>query len=428
MALFDIDILEGRVSKYETNHIHLLVDGDITFPIINMDEKQYGTFFHEYVHYIQHMTTLFGVKICAMYNKMFILYRDYVKRNNPIKLPLELWKSDKGLSDFITFFNDVKGSRSCDYNVDDVEIADAEISYAKVNRKAVKIGIYDFENQIAKEDGFYFGYMCIIESMAHLIQSLINHELYHSTIPYNAVELICKSVCKEIANDKKMMISLCFCSLFFNNPGVAFFDLIKLSKENSTLNGYELYKKILRDNSLIYMGKEMPMYRALCLFLDDFKESLSTAIGCKLNYYNEVIENCKKEIKSGDCVLLDILYNADISDKNMFPNVFEKVYGYPFIEANNMTVMPMDYSKDPPMPYIETASMIGLELIYKRLKSYRNATKCDWFRICSKGLYTPDDKTSEECLYNQWGKTEQCLITESMRYFQIKDKEYIQER
>lgn len=45
MALFDIDILEGKISKYETNHIHMVVDGDIAFPVTDMDEKQYGTFF-----------------------------------------------------------------------------------------------------------------------------------------------------------------------------------------------------------------------------------------------------------------------------------------------------------------------------------------------------------------------------------------------
>lgn len=48
--------------------------------------------------------------------------------------------------------------------------------------------------------------------------------------------------------------------------------------------------------------------------------------------------------------------------------------------------------------------MIGLELIFKRMKSYNNKTKCEWYRICSKALYTPDDKTTEECLYNQWEK------------------------
>ena len=68
MSLLSLDILEGKTSKYETNHIHMIVDGDISFPVTNMNDKQYGTFFHEYIHYLQHFTTMFGVKICTMYN------------------------------------------------------------------------------------------------------------------------------------------------------------------------------------------------------------------------------------------------------------------------------------------------------------------------------------------------------------------------
>lgn len=53
MSLLSLDILEGKTSKYETNHIHMIVDGDISFPVTNMNDKQYGTFFHEYIHYLQ---------------------------------------------------------------------------------------------------------------------------------------------------------------------------------------------------------------------------------------------------------------------------------------------------------------------------------------------------------------------------------------
>ena len=426
MSLLSLDILEGKTSKYETNHIHMIVDGDISFPVTNMNDKQYGTFFHEYIHYLQHFTTMFGVKICTMYNKMFILYVDYLKHNKTVKLPLELWKEDQGLMNFISFFNDIKGDRNCPHHIDEVEISPIEISLAKSNRCAVQIGLYDFENDIALENGFKFGYTCIIESMAHLIQSFINEELYHPTIPYCAAELIFRAIYADKSHDIKMMISLCFCSLLFDNPEVAFFEMINYSKNNPTLNGYELYKKLIRDHSIKYKKEEMPIYRALCIFLDELKVNISQAIGCKLDYYDEVIENCKNEIKSGNSVLLDILYNADISDKNYFSEVFEKVYGYPFIEADNMTVMPMDNSRQPSKPYIETATMIGLELIFKRVKSYNNTT-CSWYKTCSKALYTQNDKTSIECLCDQWNKTELCLMTEALRYYGIKDNEYIQE-
>ena len=40
-----------------------------------------------------------------MYNKMFILYVDYLKHNKTVKLPLELWKEDQGLMNFISIYN-----------------------------------------------------------------------------------------------------------------------------------------------------------------------------------------------------------------------------------------------------------------------------------------------------------------------------------
>ena len=37
MSLLSLDILEGKTSKYETNHIHMIVDGEISFPVTNMN-------------------------------------------------------------------------------------------------------------------------------------------------------------------------------------------------------------------------------------------------------------------------------------------------------------------------------------------------------------------------------------------------------
>lgn len=124
---------------------------------------------------------------------------------------------------------------------------------------------------MAIENGFYFGYMCIIESMAHLIQSFINDKLYHATIPYCSVELICKSIIVKSQMIKKWWFHFVFvrwCSIIL----VLHFWFGRVIEKNQSLNGYELYKKILKDKSVTHMGKEMPMYRALCLFLDDLKK------------------------------------------------------------------------------------------------------------------------------------------------------------
>lgn len=427
MALFDI--LDGRINKYETNHIHIIMDGDIEYPCVNMDNKNYGIFFHEYIHYLQHLTTLFGVKLCSIYNKLFVSYNKYVAEHETITLPLHCWKEDETLSTFINKFKAISGSSSCVYNIDEVEIADNEILNAKKSRQAVKVGIYDFKNEQAEEDGFRFGYLCVIESMAHLIQSFIDEEIDHNDVPYCAAELVFRSKYSEKSDDKKLLISLCFCSLMYDNPGTAFFEMIDFSKENPSLNGYELYKVMMKTRKIVLKsGEKLSLADALIRFLEDLQSSIEAACGCKLEYYGEVFDHCKQEISNGDCVLLDVLYNGDISDKQFFTEVFEKVYGYPFVEAHNMALLPMKYNEETKcnMPYEETARLLGLELIFKRLTSTEKQTECTWYRNCKKMLYCEGDVTSQECLCNQWDKTEDCLMTESLRYYNLDNKSFIQ--
>ena len=427
MILFEKDMHEEKISKYETNHFHMIIDGNIQLPANTMSNKEYGTFLHEYIHYLQHITTLFGIKVCAMYNNKFALYRQYLSENNTIELPLLLWEKEgyEDLTNFRKQFESIKGdidSIKCNQNIDAVEVDIREIQKAKISRTAVNIGIYDFDNMKEKEDGFLFGYSCIIESMAHLIQSFINEDTNHATIPYHSVELICRNYYKEIAEDRKMMISICLCSLMFDNPGCGFFDVIKVSRENKELNGLELYQKIMRDYPITYGKNQMPIYRALYKFLDEFKDNIEASIGSPLNYYAKVMEHCKKEASSGNSVLLDIIYNGDISDKNFFDEVLGKVYGTPFIEADNVCLMPSKKEID----VIETTKILTLELLIKRLENKKN-TECDWFKICKKTMYTdPNSAVTPDCVEAQWNKTETCLMTKAMNIFGIKDKEYVQ--
>ena len=44
MSLFDYDFLNGKCSKYETNHLHMYVDDNIDFENLeNLSDVAYGT-------------------------------------------------------------------------------------------------------------------------------------------------------------------------------------------------------------------------------------------------------------------------------------------------------------------------------------------------------------------------------------------------
>ena len=70
--------------------------------------------------------------------------------------------------------------------------------------------------------------------MAHLIQSLVNPDVLVLNLPikYRAAQMICREYCPEIAEDIKMLISLCYTALYFDNPGAAFFTMIDYANEH----------------------------------------------------------------------------------------------------------------------------------------------------------------------------------------------------
>lgn len=428
MDLFEFDALAEKTSKYETNHLHMYVEDNIEFPNVqDMETTSYATFIHEYVHYIQHLTTLFGVRICDMNHRMFLLYRDYLVNHDSVDVPLHLWENDNKLKSFRETFRLIAGDRACSHNIDAVDIKLADIDYAEQNRTAVNIGIYDFDNEKALDKGFQFGYYCVIEGMAHAIQSIINNDIHHRIVPYRAVEYILSEICPQYANDPKMIASICLSALHWDNPGVGFFKVLDIQKEFNYSSGLELYKHIACDYSVLFQGHETPRYRLMVRFLKDLKVNLEQIVRAPLEYYNQVIDSCILEAGQPTSKLLEVLYEKDIADKSRFINDLADYYGLPLIDANNYTAMPTWTDKEGKQhPYQETASIYGMELLISRLIEVNNEKVCRRFEICSKNMYSDPDHcvASNECRLDPWNKNETCIFTGALHYYKLDKKTF----
>ena len=415
MSLFDYDILNGKCSKYETNHLHMYVDDDIDLGnLSNMSLSSYATFVHEYIHYIQHVTSLYGIRMSDMYNRVFSRYRDYIRNNEVIDIPLRLWDTDEDIHQFVIHFNKIEGDKTTGFNISDIEIDKREISIAEKEKTAVWIGCYDFDNDKADEHGFLFGHRCVVEGMAHAIQSIINNEIKHNIIPYHAVELIIGKIIPDIVQDKKKVASICLCALLWDNPGIGFFQVLELIKSHP-------------DYAVSYNGQEMPFYRLLQRFSNDLKESFKALLGRDLEYYSLVIDNCI--IDCGKCHhrLIDFLYDYDICNRESFREQILNHYGYPFIDGRNQSALPLKTENGTQSAYKETAILYGIELIMARLLRADNKKECKRYPICSSTMFIEGAKcdATEECLSSQWKKKESCVFTEALKYFWIKDKEYV---
>ena len=440
MSFFDIDYLSNKTNKYETNHFHIILndkshlqinaEGKINTSLVTT--KEYGILLHEYIHYTQHLLTLFGIKRCQMFNSIFYEYINYMLQNENIKLPIKITDVNKKVENYYVYLKNIQGTQHYSkYNIDAVEVSDRDIEIARKNKYSVKIGIYDFENNEAIDKEIEFGYWCIIESMAHLIQKLVDSDVdnRHNIMPYRIVELVCKSKYSTTIFDDKMMISLCQCSLMFDNPGAAFFEIADYIINNQIKDGIELYSHVMNDFNICYREKKLPLYKAISLFIDELVESIEYVIGTKVNYLKQIANSCKEEAECKQCILINILYDENIKLEESAISILSEFYGYPLIQAENTVIIPNKTSKNI-NPYVETARLLGLELLYKRITSQE--TKCSFYETCRKSQYllekerssTNIDVTSRECLYDQWNKKEECLMTKTLEFYHLKNKHF----
>ncbi|MGI5847994.1 MAG: hypothetical protein ACOX5T_08245 [Candidatus Cryptobacteroides sp.] len=299
------------------------------------------------------------------------------------------------------------------------------IEDAKEKKTAVTIGVYDFTNNQADTNGFHFGYCCIIEGMAHLVQQLINPNIHHREIKYLAVQHICNNYCsQDTAQNVRLIISACVCSLMFTNPGVAFFNVLDYVNEHKITDGRQLFKSFISDFSIYYKKKRQSISSAMSDFLFRLEKSLTLAIGTNLNYYKKVIDSCSNYIRNDRNPIIDMVYEFDFSDRSFLHKVFD-VCGFPTIEDNSTYYPPMASNG---WPYLECASLLGKELIIKRIQS-KDTTICPRFdKFCKKKQYSDHDPTTPECQCEQWKrKGAPCFMSAAFHYYKLENHTIIQD-
>lgn len=418
-AAFDLDLFASKTSRNETNHFHIYVDDegnykeeDGRFIADDLTDEEYGRLIHEYIHYIQHIQTLYGVNRTRLYNLLYIEYRKYLLSHTEVNLDLGIEEVAPQVIQLFARALEKDGFQHYNYNIDEVEIRNEDIEAARQNEQSVRIGIYDFgsDNAWDGEKGYYFGYWAIIEGMAHNIQLLIDIKANdrHHSVPYKVVDRICEKYYPKIYLDKKLLISICMIALTSDNPGVYFFEVADYADENKIYDGRYLYKEFL-SHIIIFKGKKIFQKEMLRNLQSELVSIMKNLVEVEIEYYNKVFEQTNEELSTGNCTLLKIIYEGRINDKNIFNDELLKVYGFPYIESHVSSLLQKNLETN--KPYAEIARLISWELLYKRLIN-KESTKCKRYDICrDSSTFTP------ECRDAQWMKEDDCLLSCGFKIF-----------
>lgn len=224
--------------------------------VANIPFGSFAAFFHEYVHYLQDVTTLYG--LMNLGNVVYYV-RDAAARvgqmpKGEYDVPIELDpdKGDAGYQNFILrkFYN---GS-SINPKHKEVSLLDYDVKKTQVNGSEIEtVVLFCISKETGEEFAADFGGNVLTEGMAFMAECWCNNKMYEengleypypSEYPYMINWLVAKRIYPELAKEVVMMVALADLSLLTFNCGLTYVRLLE------HLRDIQFMQSVTKDNYL----------------------------------------------------------------------------------------------------------------------------------------------------------------------------------
>ena len=201
---------------------------DFTAPF---DEKWISIFTHEYIHFLQDITTFVGLNNAFVYSEHIhgLVNGIYQHPKGNLTVPVSIPSNYANIE--LNQFVNTEG-------IGTLKEVD-EFFLVKIKRKRKKV---PFQNDLvkkltnvilksAKGDKVVFGSRAIMESMAYMMERMITRgSVPVPDYPYNAAEMVVDYIYPEFGKDKLNIIALCDASMQFSEPGKIFIQTLEVFK------------------------------------------------------------------------------------------------------------------------------------------------------------------------------------------------------
>lgn len=207
--------------------MYLKIDGEID--LNKLSERDFSLFFHEYIHFLQDITTTYGLTTCYAYG-------EYVQ-----SVVNDIYKKGQHAFEVPYIYDDNKDNIRLNEQVQDVTLGDWDTNIKTLDN--IKVSVEDFELEFGKEqnlpsiptvciqanedDIISFGASAIKESIAYIMERHCCREYEESDdFPYSSAEKVASAIFPEFGQRVLNVLALADCSLMFSNPGHVFVDML----------------------------------------------------------------------------------------------------------------------------------------------------------------------------------------------------------
>ncbi|SMD44862.1 hypothetical protein SAMN00777080_3498 [Aquiflexum balticum DSM 16537] len=385
---------------YNPNFFSVYFDGKFYEDISKMQPLDLGTFAHEYLHFLQNLTTLYGLKHGIFYYQFLFETKDYFSKSSSISIPLKLdflsERLKKGKQQF-DFYDGTKISENVKYENYDVKVVSRNLLGDL--HSIVEI---EFINNDHKPKSIVFGGICVKESMARMFQLEFDSAAEAFNIPYDTADLIVSKINPCLINERQKIFVYLYLSLFSNNPGLTFYKLILDSKKDFYLSAREIYRNFFKTTSVTgKLKKDVPLKEYFKEVLKEFRLLLDLHSTGKIDHFNKLFENIDCMFSSEGITFLEILINQEIGNIEKLQFLINQ-FGIPSIRTSDGC---LHFSGEGENPAIEFVDFMAQHVVIERLfKSKVDRKVCSMFAICIE----ENDLVDECCDEQQWKRTVPC--------------------
>lgn len=402
-----------------TAELNMPFDGNTIFQ--ELSEEDQATVMHEYIHYLQDITTVRGAKtfnhvVNFVRNAFAILSHSDDVTELPIRLSPELNVDSYLAYEFFSYyigstkFKQIHHINSVKPEENDIIKMVYKNHPDKVPKKMVDnyhlISVYYDD----KEYPFYLGSDCIAESMAYLVENqLFNIAERKNQIPYNLCELIVKRRCPKNGISKTILVAICELSLMHENSGEMFFRILtEIKKKNLFFNSIDEFEHHFapRTKKLFYPLNDLLAKTIKAIdFL--YPERIPEMKGTN-QYLKKCFQNGIMQRKQGLFIARMLEMNEADRDKEI--EFWMKNLGMPAIINNRHEVFSFD-----DFDLIHYLAPLSLYNVF-----YENPKECFSYLICKEQSFPLfDEETCRICPWKQIEKENLCPFSLYLHRFGI---------
>lgn len=405
--------------SYKNSYFHIFLDGNFNENLRLMTQESFGFFVHEYIHYLQNITTIFGMKYSTYRYSTMYKMKSQIISSQLISLPIKIRQSQDEYNKTIDF-QEALGTNNSYTWIDEESVSIHILKEDIENKERTKCEIHFKIPSEEKEQSVVFGAWHIKEGMSFMYQRFFDEDVNSDAIPYKLVEIIAKKKYPSIYEDKKKLICICYASLFDDFPAIAFFTLMELAENNPEFTGLDIVASVNNEVWIDKDGNENTNNNYMDEVVNEFKKELSKNLVANLDAIDEILNRVL--FSKQHFPILTAMYDKNFPTRTIFLDIVT-YYGYTYIQAANGYFFPTTVKGQKDFDDIgiknNHSSDDVLELI---AQSAIEQTLCSKSRECPlQYMCIEEDLVDEYCYKSPW-LHQQCIYTVAADYLNLKQK------